>query len=291
MPCAKSIKRDSARTLRATGALLGVLAVLLAASLAATPKTSAAAPGPQPSTATTAAPLATGTPDASGTPNASGTPDTSVSPSLLPTRVVGRSVQGRRIVLETFGSGSRHILFVGGIHGNEYGGPVTAKFATYLRTHPSVIPSGTQVDVIAYANPDGTAHGKRANAHNVDINRNFPSSNWNRKRNASGSSPGARPGSEPETQALLGVLASGGYVRVISMHSRGPVIDYDGPGGWTLAKRMSKASRVNVHRLPAYHGSMGSYIPEVYRTPIITWELASRTLTSRVRAGMLAALK
>ncbi|MDR3686218.1 MAG: DUF2817 domain-containing protein [Coriobacteriia bacterium] len=291
MPCTITAKRDSAHTLRATAALLGVLAVLVAAALAAAPRASAAATTATADASATHPAAAQTTPLATGTPDVTSTPDTSVSPSQPPTRVVGLSVQGRSIVLETFGSGSRHILFVGGIHGNEYGGPVTAAFATYLRANPSVIPSGTQVDVIAYANPDGTAHGRRANAHNVDINRNFPARNWNRKRNASGSTPGATPGSEPETKALLGVLASGGYLRVISMHSRGPMIDYDGPGGWTLARRMSKASRVKVHRLPAYHGSMGSYIPEAYRTPIITWELGSRTLTGRVRAGMLAALK
>ena len=90
---------------------------------------------------------------------------------------------------------------------------------------------------------------------------------------------------------MLSVLSAGNYVRVVSMHSKGGIIDYDGPGGWSLAHRMSRASHVRVHRLPQYHGSMGSYIPEVYHRPIITWELSSRKLTTRVRAGMLVALR
>jgi putative tricarboxylic transport membrane protein len=71
------------------------------------------------------------------------------------------------------------------------------------------------------------------------------------------------------------------------------------PGGATpasfmsygVAKRMSKASRVPIHRLGSYHGSMGSYLPGAYRIPLITWELSSRSLSTRVRAGMLAALR
>jgi hypothetical protein len=87
------------------------------------------------------------------------------------------------------------------------------------------------------------------------------------------------------------VLASGHYSRVVSLHSRGGFIDYDGSGGWTIARRMSRASHVRMHKLGAYHGSMGSFVPEKHRIPIVTWELSSRVLTSRVRAGMLAALR
>jgi murein peptide amidase A len=271
----------SRRTLRAAAGLLGVALALAALSVVASPVASAAASSPASSTPA----------GALGTTVTTPTPDTTPTPSQSPTRSVGLTVRGRAIVLETFGSGPRHILLVGGIHGNEYGGPVTAKFAAYLRAHPSVIPSGTQVDVIANANPDGTARGRRGNAHNVDINRNFPSRNWSRKRGQGGTSPGARPGSEPETKALLSVLASGNYIRVVSMHSRGGILDYDGAGGWTLARRMSRASRVPVHRLGSYHGSMGSYVPQTYHKPLVTWELNSRTLTTRVRAGMLAALR
>lgn len=260
-------------------ALIALLGVVL---LAASPRTATAALGGA------SAMASTGTPDASATVGATGTPDASAS--VGPTRTVGYSVQGRPIVLETFGVGPRHILVVGGVHGNEYSGPLVVRFAAFLRANPSVIPSGTQVDVIANANPDGTAWHRRTNAHNVDLNRNFPARNWSRTRGLGGASPGARPGSEPETQAMLGVLASGHYLRVVSMHSRGGIIDYDGPGGWHLARRMSRASHVRVHRLPAYHGSMGSYFPEVYRAPIITWELSRTALTYRVKAGLLVAL-
>jgi murein peptide amidase A len=234
------------------------------------------------------------TAESSGTADASGTPDASATPAQPATHtasVIGTSLRGRPIELETFGSGSRRILVLAGVHGNEYGTPVAEAFLRYVRLDPSVVPSGTQLDVVACANPDGYAARRRANARNVDINRNFPSRNWSRKRNRSGASPGVRPGSEPETRALLALLESRRYVRVVSLHSRGGILDWDGPGGWTLAKRMSTSSRVGVHRLGAYHGSMGAFVPAKYRIPIITWELSSRTMSWRVREGLMTALR
>lgn len=228
---------------------------------------------------------------ASGTPT--GTVDTSPTPGapMHAYRVIGTSVRKRAIVLETFGRGSRRVLVMGGLHGNEHGVPVAKAFARYVRSHPSVVPSGTQLAIVAVANPDGYAKRRRTNAHNVDLNRNFPTRNWKRGRSRSGASWGARPGSEPETKALVALLNEGGFVRVVSLHSRGGILDWDGPGGYTLAKRMSKRAHVRLQRLGARHGSMGTYVPQRQRIPIVTWELSRRTLTLRVRAGILAALR
>lgn len=276
--------------------LRAALAVSVALLLAVGGFTAAA----QPSLALDAAPAvgvaadSSGTADASSTPDASPTVDASPSPTQPATHTtstIGTSLRGRPIRLETFGTGSRRILLLAGVHGNEYGAPVAEAFLRYVRVHPSVVPSGTQLEVVACANPDGYARRRRTNAHNVDINRNFPSRNWSRKRNRSGASPGARPGSEPETRALLALLEAKRYVRVVSLHSRGGILDWDGPGGWTLARRMSKASRVRVQRLGAYHGSMGAFVPAKYHIPIITWELSSRSMSGRVRAGLLTSLR
>jgi predicted deacylase len=204
--------------------------------------------------------------------------------------VIGKSVQHRNIVLETFGRGPRRVLILGGVHGDEYGIPVVKAFTRYVRAHPSVVPSGTQLGIVACVNPDGYAKHRRTNAHKVDLNRNFPSRNWRRGKGSSGGW-GSGPASEPETKALVALLNEGGFVRVVSMHSQGGIIDWDGPGGRTLAKRLSRRSHVRLHRLGHRPGSMGTYVPQRHRIPIITWELSRRSLTSRVRAGMLAAVR
>lgn len=208
--------------------------------------------------------------------------------------MIGASLRGRAIACYSFGSGERRVLVIGGIHGNEFGSSVADKLVAFLAENPSAIPRGTVVDVVAHANPDGIAVRRRTNAHNVDLNRNFPSRNWTRRGAGGGASAGARPASEPETRALLSLLAAHRYVRVISLHSRGPLLDYDGPGGWTLAHRVSRASHVRVVRLAGlrhYHGSLGNYVPEKLHAPVLTWELSNRQLGYRVRGGLLAAIR
>jgi predicted nicotinamide N-methyase len=70
------------------------------------------------------------------------------------------------------------------------------------------------VAVVLAANPDGLLRGTRANANGVDLNRNFPASNWRAGTVTSRAtidapsdvvlSTGTAPASEPETQALPG---------------------------------------------------------------------------------------
>jgi len=237
---------------------------------------------------TAPAPAAAAATDATPTADSSRTPSMPASHTVW---TIGTSVRGRPIVAETFGVGPRHVLIMGGIHGNEYGTPVAEAFLRYVRAHPSIVPSGTELDIITCANPDGRARNRRTNAHNVDLNRNFPSRNWNRKKDPSGGLPGSAPGSEPETKALLALLAQQRYLRIVSLHSAGGILDWDGPGGGTLARRIGKAAHVPLLRLGAYHGSMGSYVPQVYKIPIVTWELKQRAITARIRAGLIAALR
>ena len=283
------------RTARCTPA--AALVVLVAASIVVGFSSYPAVAAAASAESSPASEPATSTPDASSTPNATSTPDATSSPVATPTvavsttSTIGYSVKGRRIVLERFGSGSRHVLIVGGIHGNEYGDSVAAKFAAYLRSHRSAIPTGTQIDIVAYANPDGRALKRRSNARKVDLNRNFPASNWTRKHARGTLSHGRSAGSEPETKALMRLLTARRYVRVISLHSRGGVVDPNGKGSLAVSKRIAKAAHIRVVRLAKYPGSMGSYVPEKHHAPVITWELSSRELTSRVRAGLLVGIR
>ena len=91
---------------------------------------------------------------------------------------VGFSVQGRPILMASFGTGGRRVLVIGGIHGSEFGADVAEQFATWLTAHPGATPTGTRVDVVACANPDGRAAGTKGNAHAVNLNGNFPTRNW-----------------------------------------------------------------------------------------------------------------
>jgi protein MpaA len=212
-------------------------------------------------------------------------------------RTIGASVDGSAITLISFGSGSRRMLVIGGIHGNEFGATVAEQLLEALRADPSLVPTGDAIDVIPCIDPDGRAAGTRGNARGVDINRNLPTLNWStgldpRDTSATrGLSGGSSPGSEPETKALLSALETS-YVVVVSLHSNGGLVDFDGPGAEALAHKLSAAAGLPVDHL-AYqsyiHGSLGQYLAQI-GTPLITVELKRPDLTTGLRTGLLSLL-
>jgi protein MpaA len=217
----------------------------------------------------------------------------------LARETIGRSFQGRPLTVIQFGAGSRRLLIVGGMHGNESGTAVARQFVTYLLAHPRALPSGARIDVISCANPDGYARRIRGNARHVDLNRNLPTHDWRRRLSALNEpgSPdltgGASPGSELETKALLAYLRRGFSV-VVSLHSRAGILDCSGPGARALGRRMSALCGFPVSKLwydPYITGSLGRYVPERYHIPIVTVELLSHRLGPDVRAAFLAAAR
>ena len=227
----------------------------------------------------------------------SGSQSAAIRPSAAATsgpewRQVGVSVQGRPILAASFGSGERRVLVIGGIHGSEFGSDVAEQFAALLRANPDAVPTGTRVDIVACANPDGRAEHKKGNAHAVNLNGNFPTRNWKQQRYLT-TTAGPHPGSEPETQVLMRLLETG-YVRVVSLHSQGGFIDYDGPNGRALAAQVASASGLPVKKLgprALYAGSLGTYVPERFGIPVLTLELSSRAMTPAVLAGLMASVR
>lgn len=137
---------------------------------------------------------------------------------------LGTSVQGRQIEGIRLGTGPIKLVLVGAIHGNEIGtGKLMYRLINEIVHQPELI-SQLTCWCIPVLNPDGLAkaqespdylHGGlvgRFNGHEVDLNRNFPTSrfvsrgHWNFGKNYSQSREvfcGERGGSEPETQAII----------------------------------------------------------------------------------------
>ena len=84
----------------------------------------------------------------------------------LPSEQLGRSYEGRPIsAIHVPGEGPR-ILVVGCIHGDECEGTKVTRILA--RSTPQA-----DLWLVHQLNPDGYAHGTRANAHGVDLNRDF----------------------------------------------------------------------------------------------------------------------
>ena len=188
---------------------------------------------------------------------------------------IGRSREGRPILLHRFGIGEHPVLVLGGIHGSERNSAVCARLlVSYLCSQPAaqvVVP----LAVVPEANPDGLERGVRYNARRVDLNRNFPSTNWEK-----GYASGGRPNSEPETQAIVRIVRELQPRRILSIHSitGEPCNNFDGPAE-PLARAMASANGYAVKGQIGYPtpGSLGNWAGQNLGVPVVTLELPAST--------------
>ncbi|MEN1681126.1 MAG: DUF2817 domain-containing protein [Planctomycetota bacterium] len=182
---------------------------------------------------------------------------------------VGYSLGGRAIECQEFGVGSDVLMVIATIHGNEASGtPLVAAFADWLRANPDEL-AGKKVVIVPVANPDGFAADERFNQNGVDLNRNFPATNFG----GDDTKPyGERPLSEPESRTLMKVLCHYFPARVVSIHQPVNCVDYDGPAE-SLAQAMAAECPLPVKKLGSRPGSLGSFVGVTLNRPIITLEL------------------
>jgi len=161
--------------------------------------------------------------------------------------VIGHSVDGRPIRALELGdpAGARSALIVGCIHGNECAGTAITRMLARLRPPP-----GTDLLIVPQLNPDGAAAGTRANAHGVDLNRNFP---WRWKRLFGGYYSGPQPLSEPETRAAYRLLMRIRPTVSIWFHQHLDLVD--DPSEAPVAKRFAEAAGLRLAPLPRKPGS------------------------------------
>jgi murein tripeptide amidase MpaA len=112
------------------------------------------------------------------------------TPQVAAPTVIGTSVAGRPLEVYHFGTGSRQLLIVAGIHGGYEWNTIALadRFIALLRDEPDRIPPEVSLFILRALNPDGEArsHGSegRANENGVDLNRNWPTDwhlDWDRR--------------------------------------------------------------------------------------------------------------
>ena len=160
----------------------------------------------------------------------------------------------------------KNILVIGVFHGDEPQG----KFLIdeYLKIHPN-----SQLLFIPCLNPDGMAIDTRTNSNGVDLNRNFPTKNWEltERNNSFG---GEISASEIETKFLIDVINEYKPVAVLTLHAPFKVVNYDGPAK-DIAEKIGQIICYPVEASIGYPtpGSFGTYMGVERNIPTITLEL------------------
>ena len=141
----------------------------------------------------------------------------------------GRSFEGTPLRFLPAAKESRLLIFAA-IHGEETETTfLLSRALRMLRNSPPY------VACVLSANPDGALRGTRANARGVDLNRNFPTQNWQKgvalsrllleSPRITELSCGEFAGSEPETQALIRLIRSLSVKKAVALHSPFGIID------------------------------------------------------------------
>lgn len=170
----------------------------------------------------------------------------------------------------------RRVLVIGGIHGDERS---ASALVFHWIQHAVATPSDVHWRFVPMLNPDGMLRDPptRTNAHGVDLNRNFPTPNWEQdapvywnKRTGRDPRrwPGPKPLSEPESRWLLTEMESWKPDLIVSVHAPYGVLDFDGP-----VVPPQRLGRLYLDQVGIFPGSLGNWGGVHKHVPVVTIEL------------------
>ena len=169
------------------------------------------------------------------------------------------------------------VLLLGGTHGDEYSSvSIVFKWMSILDQHHSGL---FHWHIVPLLNPDGLLqkNSQRGNANGVDLNRNFPTPDWEKESERywiekTHRDPRRYPGesahSEPEIQWLVKEIERFKPDVIVTIHAPYGVVDYDGPPDGPY-----KLGRLYLGLLGTYPGSLGRYAGIDKQISVVTVEL------------------
>ena len=171
---------------------------------------------------------------------------------------IGSSVEGRAIKAHTVGEGSTVVAVIGGIHTGpeEESVHIVEELLSHFRENEAEVPEAVSLVFVPNANPDGYAHGTRVNARGVDLNRNWPTEDWQPEAVHGDRvvDAGNRPLSEPETAALYEYLLDLRPLYVLSYHAYAGLIENNGASvSESLSEAYARATDIeHIDEWPYY---------------------------------------
>jgi protein MpaA len=206
-------------------------------------------------------------------------------PAVIGKRVIGHSVQGRKIVAWHLGEpGKKKVVLISLMHGNE---PAPRRILMNLVNGAKV--HDLDLWVVPVYNPDGFAHHTRKNAHGVDPNRNYPYK-WIRQTGNYDSGP--KPRSEPETRAMMRFLSRIKPAIILSFHQ--PLHAVDITQRPKFSKRVARALDLPTSHLrcgSSCHGTMTMWFNHTFKGFALTVEYGASPPRAKLRAAPAQILK
>ena len=176
------------------------------------------------------------------------------------------------------------VLVIGCMHGDEPQGEYLIN--EYLKDN-----SDTKISFIPCLNPDGVKAQTRVNSNGVDLNRNFPTKNWEltERNNFYG---GNEPASEIETQFLISVIEEFKPELILTLHAPYKVVNYDG-NALDIANKISEIIKYPVEASIGYPtpGSFGTWAGIERNIPTITLELDEEIEVKELRKPVFEIFK
>lgn len=163
-----------------------------------------------------------------------------------------------------------NILVIGVFHGDEHEGEyIINRYLQETRFNDNT----NSMYFIPCLNPYGLKKGTRGNENGVDLNRNFPTKNWEQGEKDDYYS-GTGPASENETQYMVAVIEKVKPDAILTIHAPFKIVNFDGPAK-ELAQKISKLSGYPIQADIGYPtpGSFGTYCGVERNIPTITLEL------------------
>jgi murein peptide amidase A len=191
-----------------------------------------------------------------------------------------RSVKGSPLLMRDVGAAFSkvRVMVVGGIHGDELSSSSLVFHWIALAQNEAVtMPQSVLWRFVPALNPDGLVVRRRTNANGVDLNRNFPTPNWEqdapiywekRTKKDPRRWPGKTALSEPESRFLHDQMSSFKPHLIVSIHAPYGVLDFDGP-----AVPPSKLGRLYLDQVGIFPGSLGHFAGVHKGWPVVTIEL------------------
>lgn len=185
----------------------------------------------------------------------------------------GKSVEGNEIeVFKSDVSGDKYVYLMAGTHGDEVEGVfVLQKLFEWLKEDHTL--KDIPLIVLPILNPDGYRMASRVNSQGVDLNRNYPTEDWSGEYTQDKYNPGSGPLSEPENVFLDKLFHKYHPGVILSFHSWKPILNFNGDAQ-DIADYLSSYNQYPVAGNIGYPtpGSLGTYAPEKYGSPVLTFE-------------------